>query len=195
MGMRVTKRKMRIGLSAVAVLTATGCADGAPREVFERRVELIPAPRGEVLLRAAMLDGHNAARAALRQPPLGWNAALARDAAAYAAELARTRRFAHSPQPRGNPVQGENLWMGTRGAFRFAEMVGHWVAEKKVFRRGPAPKNATSGKFEDVGHYTQIVWRATTQVGCAIAANKSAEYLVCRYLPAGNVVGIDPLGS
>jgi len=57
------------------------------------------------------------------------------------------------------------------------------------------PKNATSGKFEDVGHYTQIVWRATTQVGCAIAANKSAEYLVCRYLPAGNVVGIDPLGS
>jgi hypothetical protein len=190
----MVKRKMRIALVAVAVC-AVSCADGGPRPVAERRFDPVPAPRGEALLRARMLAGHNSARAALRQPALGWNPALARDAAAYAAELARTRRFAHSPQPRGNPVQGENLWKGTRGAYRFDEMVGHWVAEKKVFKRGPAPRNATTGRFEDVGHYTQIIWRGTTQLGCAIAANKAEEYLVCRYLPAGNVAGVDPLGS
>jgi hypothetical protein len=192
--MTIRKVRMKFGILAV-LLAGAGCASDAPRETIGSRAATTPPPRGEALLRAAVLDGHNAARGAVGQPRLVWNPGLARAAAAYAAEMARTRRFAHARQADGDDAQGENLWMGTRGAYHFAEMVGHWVEEKKVFRRGPTPNNARTGRFGDVGHYTQIIWRGTTQVGCAIAANRSEEYLVCRYWPAGNVIGVDPLRS
>jgi hypothetical protein len=75
------------------------------------------------------------------------------------------------------------------------EMAGHWIDEKRYYRRGPTPDFSTTGNFEDVGHYTQIIWRQTTQFGCAIASNPREDYLVCRYLPAGNVYGVEPLAS
>jgi hypothetical protein len=46
-----------------------------------------------------------------------------------------------------------------------------------------------TGNWSDVGHYTQIVWPASQRVGCATASNRANDYLVCRYLPAGNIVG------
>jgi hypothetical protein len=35
------------------------------------------------------------------------------------------------------------------------------------------------------GHYSQIMWRKTTSVGCGLVG----KYLACRYSPAGNVMG------
>jgi hypothetical protein len=204
MGMRVTERKMRIAIGMVTALAVPGCIEGPPKKIAERQVERSPAPLRPAArpaplsradqLRNAVLIGHNAARFAVGVPALQWSPALARDAATYAQHLAATRLFAHAQQY-GDTAQGENLWMGTRGAFRLDQMVGHWVAERSVFRRGPSPRTSTTGRLEDVGHYTQIVWRGTTQVGCAIVANRAEEYLVCRYWPAGNVDGIDPLAS
>jgi hypothetical protein len=166
--------------------------ESQPERVVERRTSDVPAPRGAALLREAMLAGHNDARAALGLPPLVWNAALAADADRYADELARTGRFEHSPQPRGAPPQGENLWTGTRGAYSYREMVGHWVEERRFYRPLPVPESSASGRFGDVGHYTQIVWRATQEVGCALARNTRDDFLVCRYLPTGNIVGETP---
>lgn len=163
--------------------------EGPPPRIVERRTSNVPAPRGAALLRTAMLAGQNAARARLGLPPLTWNDALAADARAYAEEMARTGRFEHSPQPRGYPPQGENLWTGTRRAYRYDEMVGHWVAEGRYYRPLPVPQSSSTGEFGDVGHYTQIVWRNTREVGCAEASNRTDDYIVCRYLPAGNVVG------
>ena len=85
--------------------------------------------------------------------------------------------------------EGENLWTGTRGAYRYDEMVGGFVDEKRFFRNGVTPDFSTTGKWEDVAHYTQIVWRGTTRFGCALASNARDDYLVCRYTPPGNVVG------
>ena len=53
-----------------------------------------------------------------------------------------------------------------------------------------APAVSRTGDWSQVAHYTQIVWPATQRVGCATASNRSNDYLVCRYLPAGNVVGV-----
>jgi len=160
-----------------------------PARIVERRTSDVPAPRGAALLREAMLAGQNGARARLGLPPLTWNDSLAADARAYAEEMARTGRFEHSPQPRGNPPQGENLWTGTSRAYTYREMVGHWVEEGRFYRPLPVPASSSTGEFGDVGHYTQIVWRDTREVGCAEAGNRRDDYVVCRYLPAGNLVG------
>ena len=179
---------VRLGLAVAAAMFVMGCAQG-PERVVERRETEAPASRGAALLKTAMLQGHNAARAAVGVPPIAWSDTLATTARAYADEMARTGKFAHARQPQDNTREGENLWTGTRYAYTYTEMIGHWVAEKRDFINGVTPNFSRTGKFEDVGHYTQIVWRNSTAVGCAIASNKTDDYLVCRYSPPGNVIG------
>jgi uncharacterized protein YkwD len=162
---------------------------GAPARVVEPRTFAGPAPRDEALLRRTMLDRQNAARRAVGVPPLIWNDALAADARAYAETMARTGRFAHAVQPQGPAREGENLWTGTRGAYRYREMVDAWIAEKRHFTNGVTPDFSTTGNYEDVAHYTQIIWRTSKAMGCALASNRTDDYLVCRYSPPGNVVG------
>lgn len=174
-------------LLALVALVA-GCTPG-PERVVERRTSDAPAPRDAARLQAAMLGGHNAARAAVGVAPIAWDPALVATAQGYADELARTRRFEHAPQPIGMNREGENLWTGTRDAYRYDEMIGHWVAERSDFVNGITPAFSRTGRWEDVAHYSQIVWRGSTRVGCALASNATDDYLVCRYAPPGNVVG------
>jgi pathogenesis-related protein 1 len=42
------------------------------------------------------------------------------------------------------------------------------------------------------GHYTQIVWRNTKAVGCAVGGKGAREVWVCDYDPPGNYVGQRP---
>lgn len=139
-----------------------------------------------------LLAAHNRERSALGLGALEWDPALARDAGAWAARLARLGRLAHAEDDDPDQPQGENLWAGTRGAFTPEEMVGLWAAEKKDYRPGPIPAVSRTGDFEDVGHYTQLVWRDTGRVGCALASGSEDEILVCRYREAGNVEGERP---
>ena len=138
-----------------------------------------------------ILAAHNQERVALGLEPLLWNQALAQSAQQWADHLAATGRFEHAPENRSAP-EGENLWAGSKGYFAPEAMVDAWIREKKYFRPGLFPDNSITGKVEDIGHYTQIVWRATRQVGCAQAAGASEDVLVCRYAEAGNYRGEQP---
>ena len=140
-------------------------------------------------MRSAMIEAHNQARSQYGVAPLAWDEGLARDAREYAQFLARTGRFEHDPQRGRRPPQGENLWMGTRTAYSYAQMIGHLVGERRFYRPGRFPDVSRTGEWSHVGHYTQIVWPTSRQFGCATASNRSHDYLVCRYLPAGNIVG------
>ena len=93
------------------------------------------------------------------------------------------------PNSRRPNRQGENLFTGTRGAYRYDEMVDLWVDERRDFANRTVPGASISGNWAGVAHYVQIVWRGTRAVGCAMASGASDDYLVCRYSPAGNVVG------
>lgn len=42
-------------------------------------------------------------------------------------------------------------------------------------------------------HYSQMIWRDTKKLGCALGEGANADYLVCRYFPAGNIFGKVPL--
>jgi hypothetical protein len=176
-------RGLTLGLLLLAGTTA------ALGQKTERRTTMAPMPRGEELLRKTMLDAHNAARATVGVAPLAWDDRLAADAASYAATLAREDRFEHASQPEGAEREGENLWMGTRDAYTLREMADDWIAERRFYRPAATPDFSTTGQWSDVAHYTQIVWRGTAAVGCALASNKANDVLVCRYAPAGNVVG------
>jgi hypothetical protein len=133
-----------------------------------------------------LLAAHNLERDRVGVPRLAWSAQLASDAQAWAETLARSGRFEHS---QGNGDQGENLWMGTAGSYTAEEMVGGFVEEVRHFRAGPFPHVSKTGSWQDVGHYTQLIWRDSRQVGCAVARGKGHDILVCRYWPAGNVIG------
>ena len=136
-----------------------------------------------------MIAAHNEARRQYGVQALTWDDALARDAAVYAARLAKMNRFEHDTQSGRSLKQGENLWMGTRGAYSYGEMIALLVDERRNFRPGRFPAVSSTGNWSHVAHYTQIVWPTSQRVGCATASNRSSDYLVCRYLPAGNVVG------
>ena len=132
---------------------------------------------------------HNQVRAAVGVPPLHWDASLAVAADSYAAELARTGRWGHSASA-SRPGQGENLWMGTRGAFSLDQMVGSWAAEGQGFRPGRFPDVSRTGNWAEVGHFTQMIWRGSVRIGCALRSSARFDYLVCRYSPPGNVFGV-----
>jgi hypothetical protein len=153
---------------------------------------LVPVSAGAALppeIEARLLAAHNVARAEVGVAPMVWDVALARDAEVWARHLAGINRMEHWGT-HGEPAnfEGENLWMGTRGAFTVEQMVGAWANEKVALRR----MRRWEDDFHAVGHYTQMVWRGSTRVGCAIATSAAFDFLVCRYAPQGNVIGQDP---
>ena len=137
---------------------------------------------------ARLLAMHNQERSRVNVPPLIWDPQLAAAAASYGPTLARIGRLQHSPRA-SRPGQRENLWMGTRGAFSPEQMVGSWIAERSAFRPGVFPSVSRTGNWMDVSHYTQLIWRGTTRVGCAIQPAGRWDFLICRYSPPGNIDG------
>jgi hypothetical protein len=143
---------------------------------------------------ARILARHNGERADVGVPPLAWDSKLAADAGVWAKQLIATRRFEHSPDNPDAAPQGENLWMGTAHAYTPENMVDGWIEERQFYRPGLFPNVTTTANWSDVGHYTQLIWRNTTHVGCALATGGGNDVLVCRYSPAGNWDGESPTG-
>lgn len=178
----------------MALACGTGCADPGlhvipppqqPREIQPIAPLRTTAPSSEVERR--VLAAHNAERAAVGVPPLRWADSLEGEARGWARQLIGSRTFAHDPSPHGH---GENLWTGWGGRdWTPEEMVGEWVAEKALYRPGAFPDVSRTGRWIEVAHYTQVVWRDTTHVGCAIASRGDRSVLACRYAPPGNIDG------
>lgn len=136
--------------------------------------------------RSAVLNGHNLQRKQVGVAPLQWSASLAEEALVWAKRLALKGGGPEHDLNRKN--RGENIWAGTANRRTYTEMVSAWTKEKKDFVYGPLDY----ANLAKVGHYTQMIWQRTTQVGCALASNGKIDYLVCRYLPQGNVTGQKP---
>ncbi|VFJ13310.1 CAP domain-containing protein [Candidatus Nitrosocosmicus franklandus] len=142
-----------------------------------------------------ILNIHNQERAEVNVPALSWSNNLAADAQIWANHLTTLGLKAGDLPPHDpSNSEGENLWMGTAGADSTAEQVQSWVAEKNNYVPGtPIPAETNEGDLV-TGHYTQMVWSSTTEVGCATATGGGLAFLVCRYSPPGNFVGQVPFG-
>jgi len=133
---------------------------------------------------------HNNLRGSLGLNDFIWSDSLAADSAAYAEVLAGTSHLKHSTD-RVNT--GENLSMGTLNVYDTEMLIDLWINEKRHYIPGAKfPHTSTTGNWKDVAHYTQMVWRETTEVGCGVATNEKWRFMVCRYKRAGNIVGQYP---
>jgi hypothetical protein len=171
-------RRMRLCILAALALFAASAAPAQP---------LLQGATGE--LAARLLAAHNAQRAAVGAPPLEWDQTLADHAASYGPVLASLRHLVHSPRE-GRPGERENLAMAWHGTLSPEDLVGMWSKERRLLEPGSYlfPGASRTGNWEDIAHYTQMVWPTTTHVGCAIFA-ADWDYLICRYSPPGNKDG------
>jgi uncharacterized protein YkwD len=117
----------------------------------------------------AMVDAHNRARARHCARPLSWSTKLAQVAQQWANTLRdKGCAFGHSS---GN--YGENLAAGTSGTLDPEAVVGMWYDEVAHYK---FPDGGFSMK---TGHFTQVVWRGTTHVGCGRSQCKGMDIWVC----------------
>ncbi len=73
-------------------------------------------------------------------------------------------------------------------------MVSDWESEKAGYNY------ATDTCSGVCGHYTQLVWRESVELGCGVTTcqsisglnNGPGEFWVCRYRDAGNFTGRKP---
>uniref|UniRef100_A0AAF5D732 SCP domain-containing protein n=2 Tax=Strongyloides stercoralis TaxID=6248 RepID=A0AAF5D732_STRER len=110
-------------------------------------------------------------------PHLHVNNSLANEAQWYAHQLVKTNKFAHDSRNRANGW-GENLAMGSPSIAHLA--VKWWYDEIKAYNF------SKPGFKRETGHFTQLVWKNTKQVGCGVASNLTFVYVVCKYYPPGN---------
>jgi uncharacterized protein YkwD len=140
----------------------------------------------------SILTIHNRERTAVGVPPLVWNDKLAAGAKNWAEQMVTTAGFAHSTCCGAFKNYGEGI-AGIQNATNLGIIDGEerWIAEKNNpgYHGGPFypdPKSTNGAP----GHYTQIVWKSTTEVGCGIAPPGNAlgfMVLVCQYKPPGNI--------
>uniref|UniRef100_A0A8R7QAK9 SCP domain-containing protein n=1 Tax=Triticum urartu TaxID=4572 RepID=A0A8R7QAK9_TRIUA len=131
-----------------------------------------------------ILKEHNAFRAKEHVPPLTWNATVAQYAQHYANERKGDCALKHSTGP-----YGENLMYGEGRAWTWRHTVDEWSDEKQNYHYGS--NSCDAGK--QCGHYTAVVWKHTTAVGCGRVTCTSGDTLmVCSYYPPGNYDGEKP---
>ncbi|MFO0596068.1 MAG: CAP domain-containing protein [Myxococcaceae bacterium] len=110
-------------------------------------------------------------------------------AASLAADWAARCNFMH----RNPNTLGENLFAST-SAMTPTAIVDDWASEKANYTYST---NTCAGVC---GHYTQIVWRGSTGIGCVTQSCTTGSpfgsgpwsFTVCDYEPAGNINGRQP---
>lgn len=122
---------------------------------------------------------HDRLRAMHCAPPMRWSERLASSAQAWADELvARGCAFEHSRGP-----YGENLAAGTAGHLDAEAVAQMWYREVADY------DFARGGFSMQTGHFTQLVWVGTTELGCGQSTCNGLDVWVCQYGPPGNVEG------
>ncbi|KAL9274122.1 Pathogenesis-related leaf protein 4-like protein [Drosera capensis] len=132
------------------------------------------------------VSAHNDARSQVGVGPISWNDTLVDYAQNYANIRANDCALEHS----GGPY-GENIAEGGGYGYDFSglDAVNMWVAEKQYYDYDS--NSCAPGQM--CGHYTQVVWADSTQLGCGRSQCYNGDYfIVCSYYPPGNYNGERP---
>jgi hypothetical protein len=191
----------------LAVSVVVGCVDKidddnmfGPRgtQVIQANPSTEPGGSAQGRLEG-ILQAHNTVRASVDSDPtieaLIWSDELAEVAQAWADHL----REQGCDMRHSSSGFGENLAWFAGNEASAKEVVQAWASEGDCYTYGRfMQSDACDGECRSsggCGHYTQVVWRETSLLGCGFAACDTSFYQeiwVCNYDPAGNFVGEYP---
>ncbi|XP_017303229.1 pathogenesis-related protein 1A-like, partial [Diaphorina citri] len=100
-------------------------------------------------------------------------AKVAKVAQAWASKLIGSIARGGHLQHRPNNKFGENIWMGSGYKFTDEEAV----------------KNAVKSWYDEIRHFTQVVWKSSSKLGVGIARKNGHILVVANYDPPGNYQG------
>lgn len=167
---RVVFRFLRIGVIAGSMVTIAGSF-----RVHSNDVGIRTGSYSTNGFSRQMLTAHNNIRIQAKLPPLQWSVKLAAYAQRWANLLLAKNGTGHNPR---SPY-GENIFISGKGVDA-EDVVMEWASESRDY------SYRTNSCSTDCGHYTQLVWRETQRVGCAVASNSRRTIWVCSYDPPGN---------
>jgi uncharacterized protein YkwD len=154
----------------------------------------------------AFVSAHNAARASTdlnpqpspALPPVSWDPILADSAYNYLSKCVSmggqlvdhnaNRSADYQALGGSNDYVGENIYATTGNTVAPADAVNDWMSEASSY-------DYTKNDISKAGHYTQVVWRTSVRIGCAIVNCPNARFnntVLCDYAPGGNVPGQKP---
>uniref|UniRef100_A0A0A1XNF2 Golgi-associated plant pathogenesis-related protein 1 n=2 Tax=Zeugodacus cucurbitae TaxID=28588 RepID=A0A0A1XNF2_ZEUCU len=149
-------------------------AGGAPNQPPPKPITISQAD-----FEKGCLEAHNKFRAMHGTPAISINPNLTQVAAKWAQNLAKRQKMEHSP----NGKYGENIYYSSGQQVTPEMPAKMWYDEIAKYDFAKAQFNPYTG------HFTQLIWRDTKQVGVAYATSGEKVWVVANYDPPGNVNG------
>ena len=130
-------------------------------------------------------------------PPVSWDAILGDSVYNYAVRCQGSGDLLSHNANRSTDYQtlggsgyvGENIYGSSgRGVATPDAAMALWMSEASSY-------DYASGNIGSAGHYTQVVWRDSVRIGCAIVDCPALTYhntVICDYAPGGNINGQRP---
>ncbi|XP_052434216.1 cysteine-rich venom protein ENH1 [Carassius gibelio] len=137
-----------------------------------------------------IVDVHNAFRRAVvptasNMLKMSWSDAVAQSAQSWIDQC----NITHGP-PSSRMIDGyetgENLFKASED-YSWTRVINAWRSEVNNYEY---PTGSTNGL--SIGHYTQVVWYSSYEVGCAVAKCGNSYFYGCHYYRAGNFRGVPP---
>eukprot|EP01061_Rhynchopus_euleeides_P030529 TRINITY_DN50705_c0_g1_i1.p1 TRINITY_DN50705_c0_g1~~TRINITY_DN50705_c0_g1_i1.p1 ORF type:complete len:200 (+),score=76.03 TRINITY_DN50705_c0_g1_i1:71-601(+) len=140
---------------------------------------------GEVDLQERAVGLHNQQRARFGVPGVRSNKILVENAQKHAELCAENGQISYAL----TPTEGQNVFQ-LNGAFTthlaeeeiIEQAVSYWVAEEAQYR---AAGGGVAG-IRSAPHFTQMIWKASTEIGIAVSKSRHKAFVVCNYSPRGN---------
>ena len=140
-----------------------------------------------------ILAHHNKVRKKVGSPALSWNTKLSAYAQSWADHLANENNCEiehRAVSGQDGKTYGENIFWGSSAAsFKPVDASLSWYSEIKKYSYA----KLNGSNWHNTGHYTQMVWKNTQEVGVGVAiCPNGAIIIVANYYPAGNYMGQYP---
>jgi len=145
----------------------------------QKKASKVPVTTDDDFLQAA-LKAHNQYRKQHGADSLKLSPELCMIAQAWANKIAAADQMQHSDNG-----YGENIHWSSGVVTDGKAPVEHWYSEVKQF-------DFKNGDYQKgTGHFSQVVWKGSKELGIAKAAGKAGgTYVVANYNPAGNYLGL-----
>ncbi|XP_065896937.1 uncharacterized protein [Dysidea avara] len=126
-----------------------------------------------------VITAHNQYRVKHNTPPLKWSSKAAMAAQRWAEQLAKQNKLQHGD----HEGMGQNLAYMSGKPMTGQEATDMWYNEIKDY-------DFSNPKFTPgTGHFTQVVWADSTEIGVGRATSGGQTFVVANYYPPGNVKG------